>query len=136
MDPDNRIVRYPDFDNAIVKVIGSREDELTDVEEAMITRFLKPVSGEQMSTALNLSLADEILSAKRCKRLPSKYINLQFIPPTSNVAERLFSSAKHILTETRKHMHHAQFETIIFLRVNKAYWGVRSLLDTKEYLLQ
>jgi len=132
LDPDNHLVRYPDFDNAVAKVLGQRESDLTDDEALSIVGFLKPAVAATPSATKPMSLADRILTAKRQRTTMSKYIDISFIPPTSNVVERLFSSAKHILTDTRKHMDPAQFETLIFLRVNKTYWGVRSLSNNTQ----
>ena len=41
---------------------------------------------------------------KKAKTASSKYINLKWIPPTSNMVERLFSRMKIIFADRRKSM--------------------------------
>ena len=43
----------------------------------------------------------------------------QFLLPTSNSCERLFSRAKHILTFKRKAMSPVLFEALLFLKYNQ-----------------
>jgi hypothetical protein len=46
---------------------------------------------------------------------------------TSVSCERLFSAAKHILTDTRKCTSPAVFEAILLLKVNRSEWDVHSM---------
>ncbi|RHY83326.1 hypothetical protein DYB35_008659, partial [Aphanomyces astaci] len=126
---DAEIHHYPNFDNGVAKVLSLREDELTTAEKAALVMFLlDPDSVAGPSTPL--SYADELLAPKRRRMGPtaSKYCCLKFVLPTSNLVERLFSVAKYILTDHRKHMHPVNFEMIIFLRANASYWNVYSLM--------
>jgi hypothetical protein len=136
LDTDNALVRYPDFDSAITKVLNECEDDLTESEAASISCFMKSVNIEDSDEddLVAKSFADGILASKRHKTTKgnSKYIPLGFVAPTSNVVERLFSSAKFILTDCRKHMHPINFEMILFLRVNGAYWGVNTLATVMQ----
>ena len=138
LDADDALVRYPDFDSAVVKVLNGVEDHLTHSEADSIRRFLKPApEGEAVvDTQDALSYADRILSSKRRKvsDKSSRYESLSCVLPTSNIAERLFSTAKNILTDSRKHMHPSNFEMIIFLRANKTYWNLNTLTASR-YLL-
>ena len=56
-----------------------------------------------------------------------KYINLDVLPGTSVNCERLFSLAKHILTDTRKKTAPKLFEALLFLKVNRALWDVHDV---------
>ncbi|OQR87252.1 hypothetical protein ACHHYP_09320 [Achlya hypogyna] len=82
--------------------------------------------------APRVTFATDVLRKRRRQLDPeaTAYVKTTFILPTSNIVERLFSVAKHILTDSRKHMQPIYFEMIVFLRVNKGYWGVDTLADT------
>ena len=56
-----------------------------------------------------------------------KYINLDIVAGTSVSCERLFSSAKHILTDTWKSTSPAVFEAILLLTVNGSEWDVHTM---------
>ena len=51
------------------------------------------------------------------------YKDLNWIPPTSNKAERLFSRAKLTLSDCRKSMTPLRVESITFLFVNRDLWN-------------
>jgi hypothetical protein len=55
------------------------------------------------------------------------YCNLDMLPGTSVNCERLFSLAKHILTDTRKRTSPALFEALLLLKVNKRFWNEYSV---------
>jgi BED zinc finger len=52
------------------------------------------------------------------------YINFDVLPGTSVNCERLFSLAKHILSDTRKKTSPRLFEALLFLKVNRKLWDV------------
>lgn len=52
------------------------------------------------------------------------YMNLDILPGTSVTCERLFSLAKHVLTDTRKRTSPALFEALMLLKVNRDLWDV------------
>jgi hypothetical protein len=54
----------------------------------------------------------------------SEYIELDFIPPTSVGTESLFSVARNILHYSRSHMDINNFECILILKANRAYWDL------------
>lgn len=64
------------------------------------------------------------LNKKSNECAASKYVNLKWVPPTSNIVERLFSSARQVLTDYRKSMTPYTFECIMFLKVNRKYWDI------------
>jgi len=63
-------------------------------------------------------ILDEIDLDKKAK----KYHDVSYIPPTSDVVERLFSKCKLILTDNRKAMTPYTFECVVFLGVNRVLW--------------
>jgi hypothetical protein len=50
------------------------------------------------------------------------YINFDVLPGTSVNCERLFSLARHILSDTRKKTSPRLFEALLFLKVNRKLW--------------
>ncbi|KAG2904930.1 hypothetical protein PC115_g14803 [Phytophthora cactorum] len=70
------------------------------------------------------SFALRILKRRKVYAAPSTYTLLAAIPPTSNVAERLFSSARAIL---RHRLSPMALEMILFLKVNNSYWNVATV---------
>ena len=72
----------------------------------------------------NLDYAGELLSSKKNRETESAYVSLSHIPPTSNIVERLFSSAKLIYVPGRRSMLPENFEASLFLKTNQLYWNV------------
>ena len=66
---------------------------------------------------------------KNRKVVKNGFIDMTFIPPTSNIVERLFSAARLILTDYRKSMSPYTFELspytfecVMFLKSNRKLW--------------
>jgi hypothetical protein len=116
LSPDNRLIRNPTFETAIIKILNHREDDLNNLEAESVECFKKSadmsVECEVNNTELNL--ADTILAKRRKVCITSKYVPLAFVLPTSNIVERLFSTSKYVLNACRKHMHPVNFEMIVF----------------------
>lgn len=87
------IVYTPDFESAVVKVISRKENRLTRDEAALLKRLGRRDDVSHEPTTV--SFADEYLRRPTEK---SRYIDLCWIPATSNEVERLFSTACHVLT--------------------------------------
>ena len=69
------------------------------------------------------SFAEEVL-AKKTKIIKTSYISTSFIPPTSNVVERLFSLGKKVFAHDRANLSPTHFEMQMFLFVNRSYWDI------------
>lgn len=72
-----------------------------------------------------MSFVDQILKKPR---LDTNYMDLKFVPPTSNIVERLFSQAKLYMTPLRKSMEPKHLEMLLFLRCNRNLWDEKLLL--------
>ena len=122
---DGGIVHSPDFEIAIVKVI---EDEVNSLDSTR-KELLKPFRQENNASAgVGISpvkpdtpYALQDLKKKR-KVLNNEFIDICFIPPTSNIVERLFSAARLVLTDYRKSMSPYTFECVMFLKMNRKLW--------------
>ena len=73
-------------------------------------------------------MAKQLKSQTRLENLgQEQFVNLDVIPGTSVNCERLFSLAKHILTDTRKNTSPILFEAMWFLKVNRSLCNAHSV---------
>jgi hypothetical protein len=59
-----------------------------------------------------------------------RFGNLEFIPPTSNIVERLWSTTKFTFNDLRKRMKPETLEMLICLRANRRLWDIDMLVRT------
>jgi hypothetical protein len=146
--PDAKIVVNPVFERAVVQISAGMV--LSDDEKESVSNLLLPLPTDVLDgnndVAANafaanasgiiddaqLSYTQKLeLRIKRTKTsndgIARKYINLDVLCGTSVSCERLFSAAKHILTDTRKSTSPAVFESILLLKVNRKEWDVHSV---------
>ena len=120
-----------EFENAIVKVMKS--EELSSAEKNCLRHFEKPTEITEVTDEEG-DFASKILKLSSDSK--SCYINFNWIPPTSNIAERFFSQAKLFFGPQRQSLSPQNFEAQIFLLLNKAFWDVnlvqRVLVDKNE----
>jgi len=133
------IVKYPDFENAVVKIVSHEEKHLTVAEAESVTKLLKSGldknnSVTTMDSEINSNHLKNIIN--NCKRLrtsgatlaeASAYIDACFICPTSNIVERLFSRSKLTLASLRTRMTPENLENVVFLLYNETLWDVFTL---------
>ncbi|KAF2859320.1 hypothetical protein K470DRAFT_100608 [Piedraia hortae CBS 480.64] len=90
--------------------------------ESEIVRVINP----EPATEEKLAQCDDIkvwLRLKTQSVQASRYpASLDWIPPTSNTCERLFSKACCVLIDYRKSMSNETFGAIMFLHGNRAWW--------------
>ena len=120
------LVVDPDFEVGIMRI--SRGMPLTREQQNAVKNLVKPDTPEVAdidSDDLNDAEedVDESYASQVVKRLKlqmretvkrEQYCNLDVIPATSVNCERLFSLAKHILTDTRKNTSPLLFEALLF----------------------
>ena len=127
---DGAIVHSREFENGIVKVLEEEWEDLTMTEKLLLHPFevQNMPDGIQAISPMKLTtLATAALKTKKRKLLLSPYIDLGHIPPTSNIVERIFSTARLILTDYRKSMSPYTFECVMFLKFNREYWDCCSV---------
>jgi len=123
---DAKIVHSPVFENSVVKVLNDKENDLTVEERLSLKKLEKNES--TIPAILSFDRNPYICGASTTINNPSKYIDLTFIPPTSNIVERLFSLAGRIYCDNRKSLDNSTLEEIIFLNQNKDLWN-ESVVD-------
>jgi hypothetical protein len=98
----------------VCKVVSGNE-ALTEDEQSTLTRFKITQEDQQVED----TFIDKLLKKPKL----AEYIDLDFIPSTSNHAERFFSSAKLCLTSLRKRILPKNLEIQLFLKLN---WSMGS----------
>ena len=125
--PSNSVSKFQEFERALLKKQEGKE--LCDLEQSFIRSFYVEETMEGRSPYTeSVSFADRILASKR----PKLELSLKWIPATSNIAEQLFSSARHIFSDNRKNMTPVTLEAILFLKANKKLWDAQVVKQATE----
>ena len=95
LSKDAYIVKFKDFENAVVKVLSGYSNLLTHSEKACLDPFVV-LEDEVVVVSEGDSLVCRALKRKKVET--GVYHDLSYIPPTSNVVERCFSMARYIET--------------------------------------
>ncbi len=122
LDADADIIHTVDFTNAVIKIQKGQSSALTRREEAAVKSLKKTAvnvdSNELVCSsddAFDIFVSDS--NSKKRKISNNDYIDLDFIIPTSNCVERLFSMAKYVYSPHRQSMLPHNLEAILFLKV-------------------
>ena len=125
LSSDGEIVHSPDFENAIVKLIDDEVDDLDITQRVLLDPFRRtnnPSAGVAISPIKPDTPYALLRLKKKRKVTNNEFIDVCFIPPTSNIVERLFSAARLVLTDYRKSMSPYTFECLMFLKINRKLW--------------
>lgn len=112
------------FENALYK-LQSKSDISAD-DSQVLHKFRTCLTFTlRRTTTYEDDLIQEVREA--AKRLKSQdtmedFIDTTFIPPTSNMVERLFSCCKNVLTDYRSKLDNKRFEDIMMLKINRKLW--------------
>ncbi|EGZ12619.1 hypothetical protein PHYSODRAFT_337039 [Phytophthora sojae] len=127
---DADIVHSAVFVQAVVKVLDDQAALLTDDEVAALEPFKRTqdhVEGVDCTPADKEGFAVRALKRRKVAAASATYELLNAIPPTSNMAERLFSIARAMLRHERHHLSPMMLEMILFLKINSSYWDVATV---------
>lgn len=112
------------FESAVTKVQGNAEHQLTVEESAALAPFLKEqhVLADENEEILNFESA--VKRARMLAPVPqgSRYVNLSYILPASNVVDMLFPSSRILWREERRKMTPAALEVMMYLKINRDLW--------------
>ena len=122
---EKSICRYVAFENAIITALNQLP--LTAEQEDLLHVFNPSMEVETADTTA--SFEDQVLAKKR-KKAGFCVSNLRWIPCTSNVAERLFSSLSYVLTHFRAKISPVNLESQIFLMFNRCFWSECTIDET------
>ncbi|KAL0224162.1 hypothetical protein P9112_003552 [Eukaryota sp. TZLM1-RC] len=122
------IVHSPTFEAAIVKILEGNEDRLSHNQRSAVVQFLKTNVGALDSQSPASPLSAKLAEVSSSSMLnSSRYIDLTFIPPTSNEIERLFSRAKLTVGCLRTRLSPFSLEKQLFLLNNKTHWSENTI---------
>ncbi|KAJ8538997.1 hypothetical protein ON010_g12874 [Phytophthora cinnamomi] len=137
---DAAIADSPLFESAVVKIINGEKASLTVEEKDQVVCISLPSASPASATQRSSTQSDDkrtytsqLRERKRQRMKPSEeYADLRFIAGTSASAERLFSSAKHVLRSTRKRLTPVNFDKPLFLKHNRHLWNVNFVAQAME----
>lgn len=111
---------------------------LSSAETKTLEPFIVEVAGvdAQYEDAVDDFATTILQSAKKPRQSLRAAVNysdlLKIIPSTGNRCERLLLQCKLILTHNRSPLLPANFEMMVFFRVNKDMWNAETLLGMKQ----
>ena len=118
------IIHSKAFEKGICKIISGKNGVLTAEEKLVVPRFRKEIVVTSKNGA-PLTLADRaLLMAKNTKDINYEYQPMEWLNPTSNVVERLFSRPKMVFSDHRMSMLPVNLEETLFLYINKQFWNI------------
>jgi hypothetical protein len=124
--PKSDVVKNAAFENAIVKVLSGCESKLTVAEARTLDKFMREdESSDEEEEEQDLSFADGLLEGEdgnQSSPRPS-FIDLRWIPATSDEVERLFSRAGLVFSERRQGMFPISLEKLMLLEWNSKLWA-------------
>lgn len=127
LSSSSKIIHSPRFEDAVYKSL--KGDVLGQEEKAILLPYKLDTAVESSNDSKSsTNFAKSILLSKKA-RISNQY-NLGYIPATSNVAERFFSSAKLVITDLRKSMDKESLEFLMFLKTNSTYWDINTVSES------
>ena len=139
--PRGTLTPYPDFESGVVKIQRGESGAMNDAEKLACVSLLKvhQVAAEDEAAGAEVEEEEtdflDVVRAEEAAALKgntSQYINCDFILGSVAEVERLWSTAKHILTEERRGMMHPiLFEALLFLKENHRLWGLEEVVDAE-----
>ncbi len=122
MNDEADIVHNECLEKAIVKIQnGLPEASLTVAEKTLAARFA--VQESQTSEApMDFAHRLENEMKRRRTSMKRRYMNIYWIPTTSNIVERLFSRARLNLTHLRARLEPKTLEALLCLHCNRGLW--------------
>ncbi|KAE8969351.1 hypothetical protein PR003_g28662 [Phytophthora rubi] len=116
------IVNYAALETGIVKL--QRKEALTPAERAACVDFRRADETPSLQVPpSDLSIVQQAFKKRKTTKR-SRYVDVAFIPPTSNECERFFSSAKLVYSDLRKRLDASTLEMLMYLMYNKDMWDV------------
>jgi hypothetical protein len=119
----------PNFLKAILKLQTNQVDNLSQAESRCLEAFKVHEDAGNVEEDQSDNFAKELLSVFKRPRLTTTYENVNWIPVTSNVVERLFSLAKLTFTDNRQATLPENIEKTLFLKVNSELWNINTVAD-------
>ena len=115
------------FDSALVKILDENYQELPTGGQELVLK-LKNQSPTQPDEEAEANFAKQIFQKKRRLSIKNSYIDCKIFRPTSNTAERFFSTAsEYALSDIRGRLLPTNLELQLFLKFNKSLWDMNTV---------
>jgi hypothetical protein len=136
LSPNAQIIKFPDFENGIVKIMSGNQSVMTENEIKACSKF-KVLDCVPCESARNLNSFESAIKKRKLQVVLAKkeYMDLSYILATSNIVERLFSTCKYVISDHRKSLLPKTSEAIIMLKANRKFWNyelVKKLVKEKN----
>ncbi|KAG3133954.1 hypothetical protein PI126_g18918 [Phytophthora idaei] len=130
----SRLVKSPDFENGVVKVLARKVRALTRTEKSAVAKLLGSTeSYEVVEDADGSPTKRYSAEAALSEGEPAASVaNMKWVPPTSNDVERLFSRAGIVYSRLRRSLNPMTLETILFLQYNRGMWDASAVAQAVE----
>lgn len=115
-----------------MNIQDNRENELTNDELDTVYCFLLPSEQTTNSPTEAPDLIHRALKRRKIENRGTRYMDLRFVLPTSNICERMFSKAGYALHYRRKSINPESFEEQMFLHANQKLWNISELNSILE----
>jgi hypothetical protein len=134
LSPEADIIQSIPFEKGIVKIMSGRCSELTAAERRLTSCFVADDDDEASDNVEDDEAIDDfatrvLLDNRRKISLGSEFPDLSWIPPTSNMVERLFSRSKLTLGSLRHRMNPTNLELCMYLKANRELWNCQTIQD-------
>lgn len=129
LSPTASLVKFPGFENGVVKLLSGKQSKLSRTERAAVAKLLLPTDSDPGLQTEKRPFAEAALSND--KPAPSRG-DLKWIPPTSNDVERLISRAGIVFSRLRRGMNPATLESVLFLQQNRTLWDASVVAEAIE----
>ena len=119
------IVHSPNFENAVIKIKRNNSSAISREESISVSSLLIGEDQVQDFEEERLSFAMRALKRQRCmnEHTKRKYCDAQFLLPSSNLCERLFSRAGFAVSDRKRGIHLVNLEAQIFVHFNNDLWS-------------
>ena len=121
-----RIVHSSAFEIGIIKIQNSDQNGMSDAEKLAVKglKNQNAIESNQTNLPSSLSFAERALKRKKLIDYNNDYINPNFVVPTSNDVERLFSLSKRMYSVKRRRSASTTLKALIFLKCNRDLWNL------------
>ena len=92
--------------------------------------FLKKEIQSPSESLSSDNIENQLSAAKKARTVNvSEYIQLDWIPPDSNMVERLFSKMKLVFSSRRQSMYPRTLQNVMMLTCNRDLWNMDTVND-------
>ena len=103
-------------------------ETLTHLEKEVLQSAFFDVEIKTVESSTSFQEYAEDILGKKLRSSDDSVIQCSdWLPVTSNIAERLFSQTKHVFSQYRKRLLPRHLEMQLFLTINESFWSVETV---------